>query len=215
MADAEREKLIDKIHKLRRKAEGTNNPTEADSFMAKVVKLMEQHAIDDAELNAISVTKVGLTAFRWKMRYYCGWQRDMYLEIAGSFGCCYSFVAKKQEITTYGKEEWALASVECHNDVTEQILRYSRVLFPGDRGKQRRAEAGLGYGVADRIRKIRDASRSNGKALVTNHQREAEEFMEKLHPKMRKAVDRTISVSTEFAVGYNNAGVIQVQGQVK
>jgi hypothetical protein len=213
MADIDREKLIDKISKLKAKAERTENPSEADAFMAKVVRMMEEHAIEEREL-ATQLQQIGPTTFKWKMKYYCGWQRILYGQIAGSFGCCFTYVPSSDRVTTYGREDRAHASVQCHNDVTEQILRYSRILFPGDRGKQRRAEAGLGYGVGDRIREIRESSRSNGRALILNDEREAEEFLKQLRPDL-KTTEVTQSVTTEFVVGYQNAGAIEVNKQVK
>jgi hypothetical protein len=210
----DREKLLDKIRKLKAKADRTENPSEADAFMAGVVRLMEEHAVEQKELDLVRLERTGPTSFRWKMKYYCGWQRSLYEEIAGSFGCCFSYTPGTDLVRTYGKRENAEASVQCHNDVTEQILRYSRVLFPRERGKQRRAEAGLGYGVVDRIREIRSASRSGGKALIMNDKKEAEKFMEMLNPDMKTTVVSQ-SVTSEFVIGYHNAGAIEVNKQVK
>lgn len=208
----EREKLVDKIRKLKAKAEGTENPAEADAFMAKVVRMMEEHAVEESELKT-QLARLGPTCFEWNMRYACGWQRMMYKEICGSMGCFYVYTRGTERVKTYGLEDRVKASVSCHEDVFMQIVRYARILFPGDRKKQRRAESGLGIGVAHRISTIRASSKSSGKALILNDEAEARKYAFSCNPNT-VATKARYSDTAEFGVGYHNAGAIQVHGQV-
>lgn len=52
MTDLATDALLDQIAKLRAKAEGTNNPHEAELFAAKVAELLAKHNLDEAMLRS-------------------------------------------------------------------------------------------------------------------------------------------------------------------
>lgn len=86
--------VIDKVRKLYNLAEGNSNPEEAASATAMAAKLMERHAIVEADLGVIDETEMEEQSFGEEdgkrgsvMKSRSTWQGQLAHTIAKGFGC--------------------------------------------------------------------------------------------------------------------------------
>lgn len=83
-----------RIAKLLAKAEGTNNPMEADAFMAKVNELLEEHQIELHEIRAHSgrdTDPMGKQDGETNLYASMKWARDVAGSLARYYGCRFIF----------------------------------------------------------------------------------------------------------------------------
>jgi hypothetical protein len=208
-----REKLIDKISKIKRKAEGTDNIAEQEIFLEKMVQLMNQHGISDTELRGQVVTrKIGFTQFDAK--YTDRWRIDLMISCGILCGTIPLF--KGSVFLIYGQDQNCEATIEAYNWIHDQIRKIARSLYPHDRSKYRKAQHGLQIGVSGKISDIMekmgkgpDGKTDSKLPMVLEHENVQSYLDENVSFTIRK--DRDIKVDSAMVTGYNNADQVQVR----
>lgn len=211
--DEERSKLIDKISKIKRKAEGTDNIAEQEIFLEKMIQLMNAHGISDTDLRGQDVTRmIGFTLFDAK--YTDRWRVD--LMVSCGYMCGTVILWRGSQFSIYGNDENAAATIESYNWIHDQIRLIARALYPHDRSKYRKAQQGLQLGVDQKIRAIMQkmGSGPDGKTdtklpMVREYDNVRSYVEENVAHKTRR--DTEIKVDGALVNGYMNADRVQVR----
>ena len=166
MTPQEREKAIEQIRKVQRKADGTSHEAEAEIFLKKVADLMAKHGISEADLKKADLTMLFGHAI-YDMKYSDAWRR-MIFNMAGRF--CGTYVVHMLQTSTmkiYGREFNIQATIETYKWIHDQIREVARAMYPGDTKSYRQAQKGLGLGVSQRIIQILETYRPEGATDTT------------------------------------------------
>lgn len=165
MADIEREKLIDKIRKIQRKAEGTTSAAEADTFLDKMSKLMEENGISMADLKEKDLTH-GFGFSIYNLNYSDAWRKSVMFAVARLCGCVaiLQMGQDKTPMKIYGRPENVEIAVETYIYIHKQIQQICRSLYPGDRKSYLQAQKGIAHGVQVKIHNIMQTMMSEAAA---------------------------------------------------
>ena len=212
--------IVEKIRKLRDKAQGTEGP-ESASFWAKVNELMAEHHVTQDQLDVEA--KIDLGAGIVKITAINAWREDLLGEISELCGCACSFSRSQKTVMLTGRQFAIESAVETFGFIEKQILIIARRLYPGKAQKERRrAEKGLAMRVCIKIRDSRryDLSRQ---LPVSQAFEEARIFMHDLADVSIETDEQLAArikrekkhISKEMAVGYGHGDMVKLRGEVK
>lgn len=192
------QKIAERIKKLLNHAQGTDNPQEAETFLAKAMALMEEHQISNLDLmdqvDAIqekTVLDSATTSHAWHRRLWC--------VLGKYYGCDHIMFRGAQRIETrlVGRES-AIATTEVmypfiRKQITEQGRALSKVNGMSVGGATKRVAAALIHRIAmltaqDKKEPSTPAGRN---ALVTMDAVDA--FMKEQHPNVKVTQSRSVT----------------------
>lgn len=195
----ELDKIIDRVRRLLKQAEGTNNEHEAATFMAKAHELMIKHAIDQSALSDADQSKDRIISERIDVpgrQTGVKARRMLLIAVAGIAKC---------KLIKYGPQS------SSHYEITgyEGDVAYCRALYASlltqmqtalrlDHASSTTAKNNFMWGYVDRVasrlvaatvRKEQEAiATSSSTALVLRDRfADVERFVAAKHPKLRKA----------------------------
>lgn len=160
MTDAAREKIVERIRKLRAKAESEAcTEAEAEVFARRVQEMVAEHSVTEGELDASLRAGEKPTSWCWEMRYACGWRRSLANDVGRLLGVVFTFGSGEAACWT-GRRLSAEAAHEMYHHLETQVLRIAREMYPGQalQGMRRQAEKGLAAGVGMRLQRMRRES---------------------------------------------------------
>lgn len=157
MKDEVREKLIDKIRKIQRKAESTGSAAEADTFLDKMSKMMEENSITMAELLEKDL-KHGFGFSLYNLNYSDAWRKQLMFAVSRLCGCVavLQMGEAKTPMKVYGRPENVEIAVDTYVYIHDQVRKICRALYPSDRKSYIQAQKGISYGVQLKIRTIQE-----------------------------------------------------------
>jgi hypothetical protein len=208
---------IDKIIKLLRKAEGTDNPEEAETFFAGAARLMERNAIDQARLRKIREGEyfdntIDRVVFPIRGAYNLAF-REMGVRIGNAFGLTVLISGDRNSIIWYGYKSdlemgqllWESVLIQADRAARVHMSMYVSEDPLDDRSErfyERRSYLmGFGAGVAAKIVSARATAQEeytagdNSLALaVIDRRRSVEQYVnEKVRPRNARASRSTIN----------------------
>lgn len=98
------DKFIDQIMKILAKAEGTDNPDEAETFFAAATRLMEKHSINDAMLQAAGKAQqdeIGFITIEFGSTYWAAWKSS-----SAAIGFAFGFKCLVMQNSKNGSMRW-------------------------------------------------------------------------------------------------------------
>ncbi len=147
--------IIEKILKLKQKATCESaTEAEAEMFAAKVVEMMRKHAIEEHQLTDKPDHKHDKRA----IKYLNPWRRDLIRACADACFCCLVYgmrSSEKGQVNIVGRPLNVQACYEMYYFIEKQVILIARALYPKDSKSQKRAEGGLGAGVAGKIQETK------------------------------------------------------------
>lgn len=172
----ETEVLLDRIAKLRAKAEGTSNQAEAELFAAKVAELLAKHNLDEAMLRSRDATReqgpIGEHLFNvrvpdaWRERILIGVAKVYFCEVIFNAGNVRSYRLVGREhnaVVAKAMAEYLFATVKRmareYSSVSREQKNFRK--GAGDRlymrlrelaAEQRKEQRGVGNGMALMVR---------------------------------------------------------------
>lgn len=204
----DRQTIIDKIAALKRKSEDTGcSEAEASIFASKVTELMEKYAVSMSELDE----KPDHINKQFTIKYWGPWRRTLMKACCDA--CFTSLLEHRGEIiTVVGRPLNIEATMEMYRFIEYQIPWIARSLY-SDRKSQRRAETGLGIGVAAKIKasKLTDAE---SRLPVVQEKQAADDAMGEMF-KFKMTKPRPIRYGREEIVGRMHSGRVQIRNEVE
>lgn len=201
--------IIEKIIALRQMTE-QNGATkeEAESFAQKAAKLMAEHAIAENELEG---KKSEHELETYKIKYLNPWRRTL-IHIIAHACFCEMVCGGGETVHLVGRPLNVRAAREMFPFIERQVVLIARQLFPRDRKAQRRAEGGLGIGVAKKINasNLLNSERYLPVVQEMDAARSAAESMLRL----KRARWRSHRLSYEHRMGEANANRIQIREEI-
>lgn len=151
----DRTKLIEKIRKIQRKAEGTTSAAEADTFLEKMSKMMAENSITMDELKEQDIT-VGFGYSDFNMNYSDSWRKQLAWASAKLCGCIgiYMRGSPKHAMRIYGRPENVEIAIDTYIYIHDQIRKICRSLYPNDRKSYIQAQSGICAGIQIKIANI-------------------------------------------------------------
>lgn len=155
-----------RIAKLLAKAEGTNNPMEADAFMAKVNELLEEHQIELHEIRQHSgreTDPMGKQAGETNLYASMKWARDVAGSLALYYGCRFVFWRRGNHFVyeVLGRESARITFELMLPFVISQVKVQARRLYIAEGGQSQSVwEREVGQALYIRIwRMVREADK--------------------------------------------------------
>lgn len=215
----DRDKVIDKIQKLRAVATGGGTEEEMMSFAAKAAKLMADWDIAEEELIEAGVSSTpGVGCSLVTIKYINPWRRAIVGELAQMCSCYALFVKGTTTVEVWGRPEKRNIFEELFQDLEKQVVLVARKLYPGDHTRARRAESGLGFAVANKIHQswsYQNAEIHGLKALVVQELAQGEEAARGRGGKITSGRPLVMRPGEEFAAGAEAASLITIHKGVK
>lgn len=213
----EREKIVDQIRKIKRKADGTNHEAEAEIFLKKVADLLSKHGLTEADLREEKIVNLFGHSIV-DLKYSDAW-RFQILEACAAFCGCYStHLLKTTNGKVYGRPMNVDASFETYFWVHDQVRVVAKRMFPNDTKSYRQAQKGLANGVSSRIYQILKNYRPDG-ATDTSVPMIVEadavrNFVQETVKGLRPARRHETKVTAAFIQGHMNADQINLRAMV-
>jgi hypothetical protein len=214
----DREKLIDKIRKIKRKADGTSSEAEAHTFLQKMSVMMEANGITMAELKEKDMNH-GFGFSIYNLRYSDAWRKNLMWASAKLCGCVGVHMGSMEgtQFKIFGRPENVEIAVETYVYMHDQIRAIARSLYGSDRKQYIEAQKGLSFGVQVKINEIMQKAMKEGAEgaidtkvpMIVEHQ-VVRDFV-KAAMSLKPAKTRFISGTPAFYNGLNNAGRVDVR----
>ena len=229
MADESRIKMIEKIRTIQLKAEGTSSEAEANTFLEKMSKLMEENGISADELREKDLVH-GFGHAIYSLKYGDAWRRQLMWAVSRLCGCVGIQLTgtKEHQMKIYGREENIDIAVETYVYIHDQVRLICRAMYPSDRKSYIQAQKGITFGICEKIRLIMEtmlkendeklaAAGPTGTALVVPPVVEAKVVAEWVRrtTNTRPAKARAVTVTGAMLNGMNAAGRVDVRKVVK
>lgn len=214
---SDREKVIDRIRKLRALAEdgSVNNEEAAAAAAMKMAKLMQEHAVQEHELaDPASLERVG---HDFQQKYFDQWRRWLIGECALTCGAkpIYFRKARPPFVRVYGRPTACLATWEMFKFIEGQVVRISREMYSVTKD-QRQAQKGLALGVAEKLHDHRQADQDNPANLPVVLEAEmAEEAAFEAEPSLRTMKKKAVKWTYEAENGRRNADRVNLREILK
>lgn len=188
-----RESIKAKIAALLAKAEGTDNPHEADTFMRKVNELLERHQMEMHEIRAAMGDQDPMGKQRGETNIYASmlWARDLGGALAAFYGCKYVYWRQNNNFNyeVIGRDSARMTFELMMPFVISQVRVQAKVLVAHGMTKSI-AEREVGHAL--RVRLYRMAAAANehrnelvGKGLIPVSDLDA--AMAEFYPEVKKA----------------------------
>lgn len=216
------QKIADKIRKVLAKAEGTNNPQEAEIFMAKAEALLHEHNLSMLDLNDLdTVDPVGLDRSVLKHRVNDSWMGSLAGAIARYYGCRVVLAGDAKakhtkHIHVAGRQSNRVTVELMLPWIRSQVMARGRQLYnenPGEYKSDRSAARMVANALTFRVNKI-VAEQKKEETTVTSKGSKThslipvdmiEDVMKAEFPNLRKG--RQTSVSTKKSAVAAAAGI--------
>lgn len=205
----DRQTIIDKISALKRKSEdGGCTESEATMFATKVAELMEKHTVSMYELGE----KPDHVKDKRDIKYMGPWRRILLNECAG--GCfCICVLHGGKSVSIVGRPLNVEATYEMFYFIEKQIVLIARELYV-DTKAQRRAEGGLGVGIARKINASK-LSTQEARMPVVQEKEAAMKSARSVMPNLREGYEANLPKETiESIVGEMNAERINIRENI-
>lgn len=215
----DRDKILDKIRKLRDLAEGEGNLNNEEAManaMRKMAELMHKHAVEEHELDDVGNLERGPSDFEQK--YFDQWRRWLIGECALTCGAHPIFYRKSRPafVRIYGRPAACEATWIMFKFIEKQIVRISREMYSSTKDS-RACQKGLALGVTERLHQHREMDESNPAHLpVVQEHKMSEAAMREAETGVRKIKSRkNMQWSAAAQNGLNNADRVQLREEVK
>lgn len=209
----QRAKILEKIKKIKAKAEGSDNPEEAATFATKMHDMMRDHQVEMAELELeVAIYET----FEEHQKYFDGWRRELMAACSVTCSVHIVFNTQTKVVGIHGRKENYVACWEMFKWLESEVVRISRVLYPIERAKSRRAQLGLALGVVEKLREHRQKDKDNPALLPMVVERDnVKADFEEHHGVFETAAAPTVRPTVEARIGYQNADQIRIRKEVK
>ncbi len=218
MSTTDRTKLIEKLRKLKTKAEDAGcTEQEAMTFAGKLSDMMREHMVSMAEVEAAEEAE--RLAREEGMKYMDAWRRSILGSVALTCGCYVLFDTRNKSVELFGRPLNVEAMWEMYQFIEKQIVQISRDMYPGQQKYSRQAQKGLGIGVCGKLREHRDQDQANPANLPVVQEQEAsqgfaEDEMGKRGMRITTMKRRSMRDSVALQEGIRNAGRVQLRQEV-
>lgn len=209
----DREKIVDRIRKLRLKADdGAVGAEEAAVFAQKASKIMEEYMVTDDELAKAEGREVGVDGYVYDMPG----MSEGRISLIGGIGSMFSVASvyngsfMGDKIALVGRRMNCDAVYEVYQRILKDILDEADRLFPNKIARDRYSQ-GLMYGVARRCLNMRVPGADSNLPMVVE-MKKVEEFLEQNG--IKKEVKSVEPQSIEEYFGMMNADMIEIHKTV-
>lgn len=200
-----KESIIEKIIALKCKSEDSGcTEAEAEAFGVKVAQLMEKHAIEMHELSEPPEHEHDIR----KVKYMNPWRRHLLDACADACFCTY-VRGRGEKTHIVGRPLNVRACYEMFYFIESQVVLIARQLYSG-RKSQRRAEGGLGDGIALKIMKSKMYDQESRLPVVQEKEAAEKAAMDALNFVIAPVRNHTNTI--EHVVGRMNSGRIDIRG---
>lgn len=213
----EREKLIERVRKLRAMAEdgSIHNETAAAAAAQKMAALIQEHAIEEHELGRSA--EADRPGSDFEQKYFDQWRRWLLGECALACGSkpIYYRKARPPFVRIYGRPEYSAATWEMFKFIEGQIVRISREMYSVTK-QQRQAQKGLALGVCELLQEHRNRDQENPARLpVVLEADMAEQAMRDSEEGVTAIKRRPVKWTSAAENGRQNADRVQLREHVR
>lgn len=192
-----KERLIDKIRKLRRKAEGTDNEHEAAAFAAAADRLIRESGVLEEELRETDpdswAQRISERRWRgWPDKRFRQWQGDLASYLARNCGVAFFWTDGRP--TAYGPPGMTEVWLEQYEFLHDQIERLLALQFL-DATESHSAGLGMVATVISKIEQSKTYAASGARALVAQ-----------THEQARKKAESVFNLRTTRVAHLNTDG---------
>lgn len=194
MVISERENIIERIKKLKAKADNSaSTESEAEMFAAKVTALMEEHAILQSEL--------GESPEHMKQEYIMKsvrvWKRDLMEVCAYTTFCQVVFFGygNNNKIELVGRPLNIQACISMYEFIVKQIEHIGRRTYPDSNKDAMNVMSGVVEGVGYKIAKSRQTTQDSKLPVIQEFEASKEathKFYPEIKPKLELPRERTM-----------------------
>lgn len=204
------ESIVDKIRKLKAKAEGTNNPHEAEAFAQKAAQLMEEYRVEVAQLEIGSTDYEMVEWTPWQLYEY-----DRLLMIALARTCGVKLVSSGKTYYLLGRQLAIDTCMDLYDFITEQMTRMAFAAYKKTR-EQRSYCEGIAIGVSEKLhQRAAEFLQSESRALVVQDDDRLTEFKNQQFPNLRKGQPIRVKSNTEeFHRGYHDHKSVRLSREI-
>jgi hypothetical protein len=210
----ERDKAIDQIRKIKRKADGTSHEAEAEAFLKKVADMLNKHGLTEADLIEKDIEKLFGSSI-YDLKYSDQWRRSL-MNMAGKFCGVYSvYLRGSSKMQLYGRDLNVETAIETYIWIHDQIKAVARSLYPGDVKNYRQAQSGLSLGVCTKIDEIMKNYKPEGLIdtsvpMIVEYDT-VRSFARGEDPTIKSSKPRSKIVTAAMVNGYQNAERINLR----
>lgn len=217
-----REKLIDKVRKIRAKAH-SEGATEAEAklFLEKMMALMNDHCITEEELRDDVEWKVDHVYF--DLKYTDRWRINLMQMCAMLAGCvAYQIIQEPKKMKVFGKRLSCEATIEMYDHLLGQVRSIAKDMYPRDTTKKRQAYTGLTMGLGVKVMEMvnvhnaaagTNAGYDMSLPVIQEHKR-VEEYVERTS-RLRERDARSQKITPAVISGYQASDRVQIRRNVK